>query len=64
MWTFRNALDYLPRKVDDDCAQELRRFYDRHDLAEVRRDIVQWLAKWQTKYPSYATGSRTTSRRR
>jgi putative transposase len=57
----RNALDYVPRKVDDDCLQELRWFGvlgpakpdpgDRRDLAEVRRDIAQWLAKWQTKYP-------------
>jgi hypothetical protein len=47
----RNALDYVPRRVDDDCLQELRWFYDRRDLAEVRRDIAQWLAKWQTKYP-------------
>ena len=39
------------RKVDDDCLQELRWFYDRRDLAEVRRDIAQWLAKWQRKYP-------------
>src|SRR5579885_840693 len=47
----RNALDYVPRKVDDDCLQELRWIYDRRDLAEVRRDIAQWLAKWQGKYP-------------
>jgi len=47
----RNALDYVPRKVDDDCLQELRWMYDRRDLAEVRRDIAQWLAKWQAKYP-------------
>ena len=47
----RNALDYVPRKVDDDCLQELRWFYDRRDLAEVRRDIAAWLAKWQAKYP-------------
>jgi putative transposase len=47
----RNALDYVPRKVDDDCLRELRWFYDRRDLAEVRRDIAQWLGKWQTKYP-------------
>jgi len=31
----RNALDYVPRKVDDDCLQELRWFYDRRELAEV-----------------------------
>ena len=32
---FRNALDYVPRKVDDDCLQELRWIYDRRDLAEA-----------------------------
>jgi putative transposase len=47
----RNALDYVPRKVGDDCLQELRWIYDRRDLAEVRRDIAAWLAKWQSKYP-------------
>jgi putative transposase len=47
----RNALDYVPRKVDDDCLMELRWFYDRRDLAEVRRDLAQWIAKWQAKYP-------------
>lgn len=47
----RNALDYVPRKVDDDCLQELRWMYDRRALAEVRRDLAQWLVKWQTKYP-------------
>lgn len=47
----RNALDYLPRKHLDDCLQELRWIYDRRDLAEARRDLAQWLAKWQAKYP-------------
>jgi len=47
----RNALDYVPRKVDDDCLQELRWFYDRRELGEVRRDIATWLARWQGKYP-------------
>jgi putative transposase len=37
----RNALDYVPRKVDNDCLQELRSIYDRRDLGEVRRDIAQ-----------------------
>jgi putative transposase len=46
----RNALDYVPRKVDDDCLMELRWFYDRRDLAEVRRDLAAWLGKWQGKY--------------
>ena len=47
----RNALDYVPRKVDDDCLMELRWFYDRRDLAEVHRDLATWLGKWQGKYP-------------
>ena len=47
----RNALDYLPRKADDDCLMELRWLYDRRDLAEVRRSLALWLAKWQGKYP-------------
>ncbi len=47
----RNALDDVPRKVDDDWLMELRRFYDRRDLAEVRRDLAAWLGKWQGKYP-------------
>jgi putative transposase len=47
----RNALDYVPRKVDDDCLQELRWIYDRRELDEARRDIAAWLAKWQGKYP-------------
>lgn len=47
----RNALDYVPRKVDDDCLQELRWFYDRRELSEVRTDLARWLKKWQAKYP-------------
>ena len=46
----RNALDYVPRRVDDDCLQELRWLYDRRDLAEARRDLAAWLVKWSGKY--------------
>ncbi|MHB1513670.1 IS256 family transposase [Acidiferrobacter sp.] len=47
----RNALDYLPRKADDDCLQELRWLYDRRDLTEAQRDLAAWLTKWSAKYP-------------
>jgi putative transposase len=47
----RNALDYLPRKADDDCLQELRRIYDRRDAQEVWRDLAAWLLKWGKRYP-------------
>lgn len=47
----RNALDYLPRKADDDCLLELRWLYDRRDLEEARRDLAAWLKRWQERYP-------------
>lgn len=47
----RNALDYLPRKADDDCLQELRWIYDRRDIQEANRDLAAWIGKWQGKYP-------------
>jgi putative transposase len=47
----RNAIDYVPRKVDDDCLRELRWLYDRRDLTEARRELAAWLAKWQGTYP-------------
>jgi putative transposase len=47
----RNALDYLPRKADDDCLQELRWMYERRNVEEARRDLKSWLEKWSGKYP-------------
>jgi putative transposase len=47
----RNALDYLPRKADDDCLQELRWIYNRRDVQEARRDLAAWLSKWGNRYP-------------
>ena len=47
----RNALDYLPRKADDDCLQELRWMYERRNVEEARRDLRLWLEKWSGKYP-------------
>lgn len=46
----RNALDYLPRKADDDCLQELRWIYNRRDIQEARQDLAAWLAKWGKRY--------------
>ena len=50
MHFLRNALDYLPRKADDDCRMELRWIYDRHDSEEARRGLAHWLQKWGGKY--------------
>ena len=47
----RNALDYLPRKADDDCLQELRWLYDRRDLKEAQQDLAAWLGRWEKRYP-------------
>ena len=50
----RNALDYVPRRLKDDCLQELRWMYDRRELAEVRRDPQPGSASGRTAIPSYA----------
>jgi putative transposase len=60
----RNALDYVPRKVDDDCLQELRWFYDRRDLAECGATSPPGSPSGRPSIPGCATGSRITSRRR
>ena len=60
----RNAMDYLPRKADDDCLQELRWIYDRRDIQEAQQDLAAWIGKWQGKYPKLVTGWRATSSRR
>jgi len=56
----RNALDYLPRKADDDCLQELRWLYARRNLEEARRDLAAWLQKWQQKYPKLCNWAEET----
>ena len=47
----RNALDYLPRKADNDCMTELRWIYDRRSIEEARQDLAAWLKKWGNRYP-------------
>lgn len=49
----RNALNYLPRKTDDDSPQELRWLYDQRDLQEANHDLSAWVGKWQAKYPKF-----------
>ena len=45
----RNALDYLPRKADEDCRQELRWLYDRRNLKEAQH-LQTWLERWAQRY--------------
>lgn len=43
----RKALDYLPRKVDDDCLMELRWLYGRRNVDGARRGLAtksRWVA--------------------
>jgi putative transposase len=47
----RNALDYLPRKADNDCLTELRWIYDRRSIEEAHQDLAAWLKKWASRYP-------------
>jgi len=47
----RNALDYLPRKADDDCLTELRWIYERRTGEEAGQDLKAWLRRWEERYP-------------
>ena len=47
----RNALDYVPRKADNDCLTELRWIYDRRSIEEAHQDLAAWLKKWANRYP-------------
>ena len=72
----RNALDYVPRKVDDDCLRELRwlEACPPGGLRPTRGIVVIWAklgATWRPgspngrrPTPSCAAGSKSTSRRR
>jgi hypothetical protein len=60
----RNALDYVPRKVDDDCLQELRWIYDRQDLAERAPISPPGSASGRPSMRGWSPGWRRTSRRR
>ena len=55
----RNALDYLPRKAEDDCLQELRWMYERRNVDKARRDLKPWLEKWGGKYPKLCAWAET-----
>ena len=52
----RNALDYLLRKADGDCRQELPWPYDRRDLKEAQQDLQAWLQLWEQRYPRLTDG--------
>src|SRR5690242_11882227 len=59
----RNALDYLPRKADDDCLMELRWIYERRNREEARQHLSAWLMKWSARYPKLCSSARDRSRR-
>ena len=52
----RNALDYLPRKADDDCRQELRWLYDRRTRKEAPQDLQAWRKRWERRSPTLTDG--------
>jgi putative transposase len=46
----RNALDHLPRKLDD-CLQGLRWHYGQAIRQEARCELAAWIAKWGMRFP-------------
>ena len=60
----RNALDYLPRKADDDCLQELRWLYDRRIWSRrLTRTWPHGSPNGERAIPSSSAGSRKPSRK-
>lgn len=47
----RNAFDYLPKKGDNACLQELRQVYEQRNIIEAQKELRAWLGKWEDKYP-------------
>jgi len=47
----RNVLDFLPRKSNSTCLQELRGIYDEINLKEALNRKEEWLRKWRGKHP-------------
>jgi Transposase, Mutator family len=60
----RNALDYVPRKVDDDCLMELRWFYTGAIWPRSDATSPPGSANGRANTPSCVPGSKTTSRKR
>jgi putative transposase len=47
----RNALDYLPRRAEQACLQELRWLHARRNEVEARADLNGRLERWQDRHP-------------
>ena len=60
----RNALDHVPRKVDDDCLQELRWIYDRRAWPRPGATSLPGWAGGRPNTPSSPAGRKNTSRKR
>ena len=51
VYFLRNAFDYLPKKGDNACLQELRQVYEQRNIIEAQKELRAWLGKWEDKYP-------------
>ncbi|RXG83871.1 hypothetical protein [Bradyrhizobium zhanjiangense] len=56
MCTFSEMREYVPRRVDEDCALELRWMYDRRDFGEVRHDPAAWLGNGAADIQAHPLG--------
>ena len=60
----RNALDYVPRRVDDDCLQELRWLYDRRASPRRAAILRPGSPNGRPNTPNSPAGSKRISTRR
>lgn len=45
----RNAIDYLPRKIDESCLQELKQIYEKGTREEALHYLTIWIDRWEKK---------------
>jgi transposase-like protein len=46
----RNAKDYIPRKCDDSCLDELKFIYEQRSIEDAHREFKVWVDKWADKH--------------
>ena len=47
----RNAKDYLPRKCNDDCLEDLKFIYEQRSIDDAHKEFKAWVDRWADKHP-------------
>lgn len=50
MHFLRNAKDYLPRKCNDSCLDEMKFIYEQRNIEDAHKEFKAWVDKWAGKH--------------